>query len=87
MSINTSLTHLDVCEMKIFNMPNWDEYSTQQKSDKVKDNFKYYDVRDYKPNRMYLWKHGQAGLYDNEGKILPTHWYGKQHEFNFEFIV
>jgi hypothetical protein len=26
-------------------------------------------------------------LYDNEGKIRPTHWYGKQHEFNFEVVV
>ena len=36
---------------------------------------------------MKLWKHGQAGLYDIQGKIKPTNWYGKQHEFNFEFIV
>jgi hypothetical protein len=36
---------------------------------------------------MFLWKHGQAGLYDNQGKIKPTNWYGKQHEFNFEFVV
>jgi hypothetical protein len=36
---------------------------------------------------MYLWKHGQAGLYDNQSKILPTNWYGNQHEFNFEFVV
>lgn len=35
---------------------------------------------------MELWKHGQAGLYDNQGKIKPTNWYGKQHEFNFEFV-
>ena len=34
-----------------------------------------------------MWQHGQAGLYDNQGKIKPTHWYGKQHEFNFEFVV
>ena len=36
---------------------------------------------------MKIWKHGQAGVYDNEGKIKPTNWYGKQHEFNFEFVV
>lgn len=36
---------------------------------------------------MAIWKHGQAGLFDNQGKILPTNWYGKQHEFNFEFIA
>lgn len=45
-----------------------------------------YGIRDT-GNRMLLWKHGQAGLYDNEGKIMPTNWYGKQREFNFEFVV
>ena len=48
---------------------------------------KLYNIRNSTPNRMLLWKHGQAGLYDNQGKIKPTHWYGKQHEFNFEFVV
>lgn len=38
-------------------------------------------------NQMYLWKHGQAGIYDIQGQIKPTNWYNKQHEFNFEFIV
>lgn len=46
-----------------------------------------FNLRNSTPNRMLLWKHGQAGLYDNQGKIKPTHWYGKQHEFNFEFVV
>jgi hypothetical protein len=45
-----------------------------------------YPIRD-SGNRMYLWKHGQTGIYDNEGAIRPTHWYGNQHEFNFEFVV
>lgn len=48
---------------------------------------KLYNLRNSTPNRMLLWKHGQAGLYDNQGKIKPTFWYGKQHEFNFEFVV
>ena len=48
---------------------------------------KFYNLRNSTPNRMLLWKHGQAGLYDNQGKIKPTHWYGKQHEFNFEFVI
>lgn len=50
--------------------------------------WKYYHlqvVREYET--MKLWKHGQAGLYDGQGKIKPTHWYGKQHEFNFEFVA
>ena len=48
---------------------------------------KYHKRRDSEVNRMYLWKHGQSGLYTNKGKIRPTHWYGKQHEFNFEFVI
>lgn len=38
-------------------------------------------------NSLPLWKHGQAGVYDNQGEIKPTNWYGKQREFNFEFVV
>lgn len=45
-----------------------------------------YPMRDTS-HSLKLWKHGQSGVYDNQGKIKPTHWYGKQHEFNFEFIV
>jgi hypothetical protein len=52
-----------------------------------KPHLKYYRMRDSEGDRMLLWKHGQSGLYDNQGKIKPTFWYGKQHEFNFEFIV
>ena len=46
-----------------------------------------FNLRNSTPNRMLLWKHGQTGLYDNQGQIRPTHWYGNQHEFNFEFVV
>lgn len=34
-----------------------------------------------------FWKHGQAGLMKTEDKILPCKWYGKQHPFEFEFVV
>lgn len=34
-----------------------------------------------------FWKHGQAGLIDIADDIYPTYWYGKQHPFEFEFIV
>lgn len=34
-----------------------------------------------------FWKHGQAGIIDIADKIAPTYWYGKQHPFEFEFIV
>ena len=34
-----------------------------------------------------FWKHGQAGIIDIKDEIKPTKWYGKQHPFEFEFIV
>ena len=34
-----------------------------------------------------FWKHGQAGIIDISDKIAPTYWYGKQHPFEFEFVV
>lgn len=34
-----------------------------------------------------FWKHGQAGIIDIADKICPTYWYGKQHPFEFEFVV
>lgn len=34
-----------------------------------------------------FWKHGQGGIIDIADKIYPTYWYGKQHPFEFEFIV
>lgn len=34
-----------------------------------------------------FWKHGQSGIIDIADKINPAYWYGKQHPFEFEFIV
>ena len=34
-----------------------------------------------------FWKHGQAGIIDVQDEIKPTYWYGKQHPFEFEFVV
>lgn len=34
-----------------------------------------------------FWKHGQANTIDISDEILPTNWYGKQHPFEFEFVV
>lgn len=34
-----------------------------------------------------FWKHGQGGSIDITDSIYPTYWYGKQHPFEFEFIV
>jgi hypothetical protein len=78
----------DIAEIKAFNLDsNTDWYTYTKEQSKQKSYLQYYSIRDYNPMRMYLWKHGQAGLYDNQGKIMPTHWYGKQHEFNFEFVA
>lgn len=34
-----------------------------------------------------FWRHGQAGIIDISDKLYPTYWYGKQHPFEFEFVV
>lgn len=34
-----------------------------------------------------LYRHGQAGVFDNTTPIAPCKWYGEQHPFEFEFIV
>lgn len=42
-------------------------------------------------NQQFLttnfWKHGQAGIIDIADTIKPCNWYGKQHPFEFEFVV
>ena len=35
----------------------------------------------------YFWKHGVAGIIDNQEKIENCKWYGKHYPFEFEFIV
>ena len=40
-----------------------------------------------KLENTYFWKHGQAGNTKTVDKIKPTHWYGKQHPFEIEFVV
>ena len=44
-----------------------------------------------KHNMQFLttdfWKHGQSGIIDIKDTISPTHWYGKQHPFEFEFVT
>ena len=35
----------------------------------------------------YLYKHGFAGTMEEKGIIKPSHWYGEQHPFEFEFVV
>lgn len=42
-------------------------------------------------NKQFLstdfWKHGWAGIIDISDSIYPCYWYGKQHPFEFEFVV
>ena len=35
----------------------------------------------------WFYKHGQSGLFEKSEKIKPCFWYGKQHPFEFEFVV
>lgn len=76
------------------NMTSLDEAYSQGFINGVKIDSKYYEsvvaiVPEF--NLQYLstdfWKHGQGGIIDISDKILPTYWYGKQHPFEFEFIV
>lgn len=34
-----------------------------------------------------FWRHGQSGIIDITEDIQPTYWYGKQHPFEFEFVM
>lgn len=34
-----------------------------------------------------FWKHGQSGIIDIQDAIHPCYWYGKQHPFEYEFVV
>lgn len=34
-----------------------------------------------------FWRHGMQGTFDKSEDLKPTQWYGKQHPFEFEFIV
>lgn len=34
-----------------------------------------------------IWKHSQAGIYDGQGSIKPSKWYGRPYPFSFEFVV
>ena len=34
-----------------------------------------------------FWKHGKAGIIDVQEELKPCFWYGKQHPFEFEFVV
>jgi len=68
-----SSDYLYLADPKIVVLTN-NEYNEDISKPKV---FKCFNLRNSAENTMYLWKHGQAGLYDNQGEILPTNWYGK----------
>ena len=41
-------------------------------------------------DKIFVYKHGQAGIFDPMslmGSPKPTFWYGKQHKFEYEFVV
>lgn len=41
----------------------------------------------YPKLRTDFWKHGQSGIIDIKERIKPCYWYGKQHPFEFEYVV
>lgn len=51
------------------------------------DNIYFSFDKNQEGDDCYLWKHGQAGNFENQDEIKPTNWYGKQYTFEFEFIV
>ena len=61
------------------------EYSVAISTKEIKDN--YAKVNNIPSLTTDLWKHGTAGIYDVVDDIKPTHWYGQQHPFEFEFVV
>ena len=58
---------------------------------RVVDSTSFEDLNIRLVNKLYqfntLWKHGQAGVIDNQGKIKPTNWYDKQENFELEVVV
>lgn len=75
------------------NTPEQKEYIESYKS-YAKVNAGYYDLvlavctEEYKDNlTTSFWKHGQSGIIDIADTIKPCYWYGKQHPFEFEFVV
>lgn len=82
----TSENNFDICDLTWCNLQTPDGFYIIEPNAEGIFSIDSYQMRST-DNQMLLWKHGQAGLYDNQGKIKPTHWYGKQHEFNFEFVA
>jgi len=85
---------------RVFATANISNYnSTHHFVDLNLQDFLYYKIKNIKVEKgsiatnylggyaAKLWKHGQSGIYNNQGKILPTNWYGEQHPFSFEFVV
>jgi hypothetical protein len=65
---NTETTPVQFAEFKVFDLDSskyksWSEYQTAV--DREQPHLQYYEIRNYNSNKMYLWKHGQAGIYDN----------------------
>ena len=52
-----------------------------------RDNIIKLHISNNKFNKVHFWKHGQAGLYDGQGPIKPTTWYGKTYPYEFECVV
>jgi hypothetical protein len=73
----------------------WKDYITVNKgqfSDTIAVvDFAYFNATDSSGRLINLttdfWKHGKSGIIDIQEKLKPCFWYGKQHPFEFEFVV
>ena len=53
----------------------------------VDGNYKQIKTNDCEVLTSDFWKHGSSGIIDIKDDIQPCMWYGKQHPFEFEFVV
>lgn len=86
--VNISIpdNHQNIKEMEEYKDSYNDNYSTYNSG-----YFEYVVAVIPQYNLQFLttdfWKHGESGIIDLKDSIKVTHWYGKQHPFEFEFVV
>lgn len=91
--INSERNYVEVVTLPIKATVN-NSYNSEESSDNMGAICEYYSnlyfthpKYDQNLEKTYFWKHGQAGLMQLKSDIKPCLWYGKQHPFEFEFVV
>ena len=91
--INSERNYVEVVTLPIKATVN-KSYNSEESSDNMGAICEYYSNLyfthpnyDQNLEKTYFWKHGQAGLMQLKSDIKPCLWYGKQHPFEFEFVV